>query len=99
MPVNPVTRKSNPTPESDTAQSTFGRIFNAARKAQGFHSQLQLDAFYAYMDHRAGCAECQKPGPGVALDDGYQPTMSECTEAKRLLAIEWKIADEDRTRG
>ena len=65
----------------------FGRIFNQARKDQGFKSQTHLDAFYAHYDHTKACPECQKPGPGVWLDDGFQPTMNECEEGKRLSAI------------
>ena len=65
-------------------QTKYGRSFNQARKAQGFKSQAQLDAFFAHYDHQKACAECQKPGPGVLLDDGYQPTMNECDAAKLL---------------
>lgn len=64
----------------------YGRIFNQARKEQGFKSQEQLDAFYAEYDHTQACSECQKPGIGVWLDDGYQPTMNRCVVAQKLYA-------------
>lgn len=60
------------------------RNFTQARKEQGFKSQAHLDAFFRYYDHTKACAECQKPGPGVWLDDGFQPTQNRCDEAKRL---------------
>lgn len=62
------------------------RILDAGRIAQGFKSQDMLDAFFRHYDHTKGCAECQKPGPGVELDDGIQPTMNSCAEADRLYA-------------
>ena len=62
----------------------YGRTFNEARKAQGFTSQANLDAFFRHYDHSKTCAECQKPGPGVLLDDGYQPTMNSCPEHQEL---------------
>lgn len=65
----------------------FGREFNQARKDQGFKSQAHLDAFYAAYDHTKVCAECQKPGTPVELDDGMQPTMARCEEGRRLDAI------------
>lgn len=65
----------------------FNRVFTEQRKAQGFKSQAHLDAFYAYYDHTQTCAECQKPGRGMLLDDGWQPTLNRCAEAVRLQAI------------
>jgi hypothetical protein len=62
----------------------FGRTFNQARKAQGFSSQAHLDAFYRHFDHIENCPECQKPGSGVLLDDGFQPTMNRCDLAQEL---------------
>lgn len=53
-------------------------------KQLGWHSMDQIRAFKAYMDHRDGCEECKKPGPGVLLDDGYQPTCNECDTAVGL---------------
>lgn len=64
--------------------SEFGRIFNKARRAQGFRSQAHLDAFYRHFDHIESCPECQKPGAGVLLDDGFQPTMNHCEIAQAL---------------
>jgi len=62
----------------------FGRQFNEARKQQGFRSQAHLDAFYRHFDHTETCQECQKPGSGVLLDDGFQPTMNRCETARQL---------------
>lgn len=64
--------------------SGFGRTFNQQRKEQGFRSQAHLDAFYTYFDHTEACVECQKPGKGVLLDDGYQPTCNRCGIALEL---------------
>ena len=60
------------------------RLLNQSRIAQGFKSQAQLDAFFAHYDHTKNCAECQKPGKGVWLDDGFQPTMNSCAVADQL---------------
>ena len=68
----------------------YSRIFNEARKTQGFKSQAHLDAFYAVMDHRDGCVECQKTGHGVWIGDGFQPTQNECAEAQRLNKISFE---------
>lgn len=64
----------------------FGRVFNAARREQGFRNQEHLDAFYRYMDHVESCAECQKPGHSVWLegDASWQPTVNRCPEGLRL---------------
>lgn len=70
-----------------TQPEIFDRTFNTARKAQGFRDQAHLDAFYAYFDHVHECAECQKPGPPMPLDDGMQPTHQLCDEARRLDAL------------
>lgn len=64
----------------------YGRLFDAARKAQGFKSQEQLDGFYRHYDHTHSCVECQKPGPGAFIDDGFQPTQNQCAVASRLFA-------------
>jgi hypothetical protein len=63
----------------------FTRTFDAARKAQGFRSQAHLDAFYAYFDHTVSCCKACSALDGYAeLDDGLQPTMGQCDEARRL---------------
>lgn len=62
----------------------FGRDFNETRRKQGFRSQAHLDAFYAHFDHTESCTACQQPGPGVLLDDGFQPTMNRCNVAREL---------------
>jgi len=67
----------------------FGRTLTAERKAQGFTSQAQLDAFFARFDHMQTCTACHALDGNVILNDGMQPTVGECHEAKRLLAIEW----------
>lgn len=64
--------------------TSFTRIFNEARKAQGFRSQAHLDAFFASYDHTKNCADCKAKDGGVWLDDGWQPTEGRCDEAKRL---------------
>ena len=38
--------------------SEYSRTFDAARKAQGFTSQAQLDAFFAHYDHVYACTAC-----------------------------------------
>lgn len=62
----------------------FGRILTAERRAQGFRDQAHLDAFYRHIDHVAVCPDCGQPGPAVPLDDGMQPTTTECPEGQRL---------------
>lgn len=64
--------------------AVFDRTFNAARKAQGFRDQAQLDAFYRSYDHTQTCTTCQQPGQDVWVFDCWQPTMKRCAEAKRL---------------
>jgi hypothetical protein len=54
------------------------RLLTPERQAQGFRSQEQLDAFYRYFDHTRSCAECQREGTGVWMDDGWQPTVNRC---------------------
>jgi hypothetical protein len=63
------------------------RTCTAARQAQGFRSQAHLDAFLRYYDHVEGCAACQRPGEGVLLDDGWQPTRRECDTARELFRL------------
>jgi hypothetical protein len=71
----------------------FGRDFNQARQQQGFRSQAHLDAFYRHYDHTCQCAECQQPGPSVAIDDGFQPTQNRCDVARTLETEMWAISD------
>lgn len=63
------------------------RQFDAARKAQGFRSQVHLDAFFAAYDHVQGCAACKARDGWVLLDDGYQPTEGRCDVARALDAL------------
>ena len=63
------------------------RVFTQGRKEQGFKSQEHLDAFHRYYDHTKACAKCQKPGPGVELDDGIQPTLNRCVVAQDLYRL------------
>lgn len=63
---------------------TFTRQFDQHRKAQGFSSQAQLDAFFAHYDHVSNCADCAKLDGYVLLSDGYQPTQGECESAQAL---------------
>jgi hypothetical protein len=62
----------------------LGRLFDDARKQQGFRNQEHLDAFFSYYDHVTTCAECAKPGPLVFVDDGCQPTHYLCEVARKL---------------
>jgi len=71
----------------------YNRTFDAARKAQGFKSQAHLDAFMRYFDHTQDCPECQKPGRGILLDDGFQPTMNRCAVALDLQRISDALSD------
>lgn len=64
--------------------SAFTRIFDAARQSQGFRSQAHLDAFFAHYDHTSSCNACAARDGYVALDDGMQPTMGQCDEARQL---------------
>ena len=70
-------------------QATAGRIFDAARKAQGFRSQAHLGAFYAHFDHVQSCPACGQPGPAMWLEGSasWQPTATECPEGIRLQHI------------
>ena len=74
----------------------YGRTFDAGRKAQGFTSQRDLDGWYRYYDHTQACAECKKPGRGVWLDDGFQPTMNQCDVALALFRESNAIRDDER---
>jgi hypothetical protein len=67
----------------------FTREFDADRKAQGFRSQMHLDAFYTAYDHVKSCGECGQPGPAAWLegDASWQPTETRCDESRRLDAI------------
>lgn len=67
-------------------EATFTREWTEDRREQGFTPE-SFARFMAYMDHRDCCEECKRPGPGVLLDDGYQPTQNECVEAARLYAL------------
>lgn len=69
--------------------TTETRELTQDRKEQGFTSQAQLDAFFAYLDH-SKCECCQKTG-GVAFDDGFQPTQILCSEGQRLYSIYAKM--------
>ena len=62
----------------------FGRVFNEARKAQGFVSQEHLDAFYKAHDHTSTCPTCTKVGGYAPLDDGMQPYMARCEVGRDL---------------
>lgn len=64
--------------------STYNRIFDAAREAQGFRSQAHLDAFFAYFDHTEGCPDCKALDGYVLLDDGLQSTAGRCAVAIAL---------------
>ena len=61
-----------------------GRIFNTARKAQGFTSQAHLDAFFLHYDHAQSCGICASLDGWALVDDGFQPILDECPEGKRL---------------
>ena len=74
----------------------YNRVFDEARKSQGFKSQAHLDAFFRIMDHKDGCAVCQSRGPMVECFGDMQPTMQECDEAKRLWREELRIADQSK---
>ncbi len=72
--------------------TAYGRDFNAARKAQGFTSQAQLDGFFAHYDHMKTCADCKALDGHALLDDGYQPTVGECGIAKNLYREYLRVA-------
>jgi hypothetical protein len=67
--------------------------FTAARKEQGFRSQADLDAFFAYHDHTEDCAECHLPGTSVFIDNGFQPTQHRCAAAKELWHMWCEVHD------
>ena len=66
--------------------SDYGRVFDAARREQGFRDQGHLDAFYRSYDHQKGCGVCSSPGPSYwsEADASWQPTRGECAEGRRL---------------
>ena len=66
----------------------LGRVYDQARRDQGFKSQAHLDAFFAHYDHTRSCSDCG-PGPAVPLDDGMQPTRRECDAALALFMVSW----------
>ena len=78
-----------------TTTQSFGRVFNAARKRQGFHSQAQLDAFYRHQDHVSGCGICSRVGGYVPLDDGMQPVMDACADGRALYGAYAAIEEVD----
>lgn len=65
---------------------TYDRVWNQARKEQGFKNQDELDAFFAYYDHSKTCPKCQKFG-SVRCDDGYQPVQILCDEGERIYSV------------
>jgi hypothetical protein len=68
-----------------TTNVTYSRVFDGARQRQGFVSQAQLDAFFAYYDHvSGGCDACKARNSWVELSDGIQPTRGECDAAQEL---------------
>jgi hypothetical protein len=68
-----------------TNRSWEARLFDQQRKEQGFKSQADLDAWFAYYDHTCACAECQKPGKGMYLsDNSYQPSRNTCEIGQQL---------------
>lgn len=75
------------------AMAEYTRVFDAARKAQGFKSAADLAAWFEYFDHTTDCAECQKPGKAVLIDDGYQPTQNRCDHAQALYADWCRVHD------
>lgn len=62
------------------------RVFTERRKQQGFTSQEHLDAFYALMDHRKNCPECQGIGGYAELpsDGSLQPYGRSCKVSQEL---------------
>lgn len=70
----------------ETTTTEYGRVYNEARQAQGFKSQVHLDAFFAYYDHAKTCPNCQGM-TGVALDDGFQPVQILCGDGERLYSV------------
>ena len=68
-----------------------GRLFDAARAAQGFASQEALDAFYRERDHAESCPVCSSVGGAVEVDDGMQPVMGQCAEGLRLTEAYWAV--------
>lgn len=67
-----------------------GRVLCDARRAQGFKSQAHLDAWYVHYDHFNNCPGCNKPGPSVLTDDGWQGTVTECEEGLRLFRASFR---------
>lgn len=76
--------------DHEEVAAVFTRVFNDARREQGFVSQAHLDAFFACRDHVAGCATCQSPGAPMPLDDGMQPTAAACAEEQQLLVASFR---------
>lgn len=63
-----------------------GRVFDAARKAQGFKSQEHLDAFYAYHDHskQECCQHFEQQVIGGSFDWSCYAVQQLCAEGQRL---------------
>jgi len=61
------------------------RVWDDARKAQGFRSQAHLDAFYRASDHQRECTGCG-PGPAMWLEGSasWQPAMRLCATGRQL---------------
>jgi hypothetical protein len=64
-----------------------GRLISDARRQQGFRDQAHLDRWFAYSDHTKECPDCGLPGDGYDGPDGWQPTVTQCADAARLLAL------------
>lgn len=56
-------------------------------RAGQFRDQAHLDRWYAYVDHTQACPSCGQPGAGYDAPDGWQPTVTQCAEAARLLNL------------
>jgi hypothetical protein len=69
--------------------TNYGRVLNAARRAQGFVSQAHLDAFYRAYDHRRACAVCSRIAGVAPVFDGMQPYTEICAEGLALERASW----------
>jgi hypothetical protein len=60
------------------------RSLTEARKAQGFKSQAQLDAFFRMYDHTSTCSVCSSTAGYTDIGDGMQPYCGRCDTGKAL---------------
>ena len=67
---------------TQTTSPSAYRILDAGRISQGFKTQAQLDAWFAYYDASKACKCCTFTG--VEIDDGVQMMRVDCAKCAAL---------------